>query len=296
MEVQDNGANSEKVLAMPMDGMQPALANFAACNEGIANGFGAMFFNIRDPAFTQTNHPAKRDASKHIPLAAGTVILIAGVAVGVAGVHSFLTVAGSVILIVISYIIYLACGCAFSELREYISNLKHLDDYQQTFSKMAQGRGYFKFSIECYHYETVWRSKRTERRKVVTHRAEELFQPAACCDESGKIESIFDTKNFIFVHYLKRFYFTDDASQGRFVAAFNAFVSRNSRDSFQTYDHQFEIEGYEEFTAFTMLGDAPKSQAKYFLCTLLGLALPYACFFERDVARYDVGLLKRVSL
>lgn len=146
-----------------------------------------MFFNIRDPSFTQTNHPLRQDASKHIPLVAGTVILIAGIVVGAAGVRSFLTVPGSIVLIIISYIIYLACGCAFSELREYISNLKHLDDYQQTYSNMVQGRGYFKFSIECYHYETVWRNKRTERRKVVTHRAEEIFHPSACFDESGKI-------------------------------------------------------------------------------------------------------------
>ena len=130
-----------------------------------------MFFNVRDPSFTQTNHPFRQDASRHIPLLAGTVILIAGIAVGAAGVRSFLTVPGSVILIIISYIIYLACGCAFSELREYLSNMKHLDDYQQTYSNMVQGRGYFKFSIQCYHYETVWRNKRTERRKVVTHTA-----------------------------------------------------------------------------------------------------------------------------
>ena len=28
---------------------------FAACNQGLSNGFGAMFFNIRDPNFTQKN-------------------------------------------------------------------------------------------------------------------------------------------------------------------------------------------------------------------------------------------------
>lgn len=73
-------------------------------------------------------------------------------------------------------------------------------------------------------------------------------------------------------------------------------MGRNTRDSFQSYNHEFEIEGYEEFTAFTMLANASKSQAKFFLFTLVGMVLPYACFFERDVARYDVGLLKRISL
>jgi hypothetical protein len=32
---------------------------------------------------------------------------------------------------------------------------------------------------------------------------------------------------------------------------FERFVSKNRRDQFQTYTHEFEINGYEEFASFT---------------------------------------------
>jgi hypothetical protein len=161
---------------------------------------------------------------------------------------------------------------------------------------MVQGRGFFHFWIECYHYETVRTKKGTSRRKVVTHTANENFQVTATFDESGQIASIMDEKDYIFIHYLKRYYFTDDISQGRFVAAFNGFVHRNTRDSHQNYTHTFEIDGYEEFTSFSVLGEGGRSRATFYIFSLLGLGLPYACIFERFVARYDVGLLKRLTV
>jgi hypothetical protein len=88
----------------------------------------------------------------------------------------------------------------------------------------------------------------------VTHTAEEVFAVTDCFDESGQIASIFDVKSYIFVHYLKRFYFTDDASQNRFTTAFNAFVARNTRDCHQNYSHNFDIQGFEEFTSFSSRG------------------------------------------
>jgi len=39
--------------------------SFNLCNEGIANGFGPMFFNLRDPTFVQKNDPIKQDPSCH---------------------------------------------------------------------------------------------------------------------------------------------------------------------------------------------------------------------------------------
>jgi hypothetical protein len=44
---------------------------------------------------------------------------------------------------------------------------------------------------------------------------------------------------------MKRYYFSDDASQNKFVAAFSNFVARNRRDQYQNYSHNFDIVGYE---------------------------------------------------
>jgi len=155
--------------------------------------------------------------------------------------------------------------------------MKKFDDYQQTYNRMVQGQGFFKFWIECYHYVTVRTKNGTSRRKVVTHTANEVFTVTACFDESGEISSIKDVRSYVFIHYLKRYYFTDDASQQRFIAAFNNFVHRNTRDQYQNYTHTFDINGYEEFVAFTALGENSRSLATFYILTILGLALPYAC-------------------
>ena len=256
------------------------------CNEGIANGFGAMFFNIRDPSFRQTNQPVKQNASLHIVLGVMTGILIAGFVIGGVGFNKFLSMGGSVGIILGSYVLYLILGLCCSDIREYISNTKRNAEYEATYSKMVKGRGFFKFWIECYHYVTVRTKNGTSRRKVVTHTANEIFHVAACFDESGQIGNIIDEKSYIFIHYLRRYYFTDDQSQNRFVAAFNSFVHRNSRDTHQNYSHTFDIEGFEEFAGFTAMGETNRTKCTFYVFNLLGMGLPYACIFERFVARY----------
>lgn len=42
---------------------------------------------------------------------------------------------------------------------------------------MVQGKGYFNFYIECYHYVTHHTKNGTQSRKVVTHTAKEIFRP-----------------------------------------------------------------------------------------------------------------------
>jgi hypothetical protein len=279
-----------------MNGGAPLSINaFHACNEGIANGFGAMFFNIRDPAFLKTNQPVKQDASLHILLAVMTGIMIICFAIAAAGINKYPR-AGTIVLFVVPYVLYLLLGICCSELRQYLHNMKPSAEYVTTYNKMVQGRGFFKFWIECYHYVTVRTKKGTSRRKVVTHTATEVYAVSECFDESGQIGNIFDEKSYIFLHYLKRYYFTDDASQNRFVAAFNGFVHRNTRDCHQNYSHTFDIEGYEEFTGFTPMGGANRTLFTFYLFNFLGMGLPYACLFERFVSRYEIGLLKRLTV
>lgn len=65
---------------------------FAACNQGVANGFGAMYFNIRDPTHTQKNVPVKQSPSMHLPVIIFNLIFFALLAVAVAGYNKFLEV------------------------------------------------------------------------------------------------------------------------------------------------------------------------------------------------------------
>lgn len=58
---------------------------------------------------------------------------------------------------------------------------------------------------------------------------------------------------------------------------FNKFVHDNARDHEQKYYYTFEIEGFEEFTAYSAVGGS-KNCVLFYIFTLLGLALPYSCF------------------
>jgi hypothetical protein len=44
------------------------------------------------------------------------------------------------------------------------------------------------------------------------------------------------------------------------------------------------------------MGQGTKSIIPFHIFTFLGLASPYACIFERLVARYNIGILKRLSV
>jgi hypothetical protein len=44
------------------------------------------------------------------------------------------------------------------------------------------------------------------------------------------------------------------------------------------------------------MGETNRTKFTFYLFNLLGMGLPYACIFERFVARYEVGLLKRLTL
>lgn len=112
--------------------MTPAPLNanaFMACNQGVANGFGAMFFNIRDPSFTQTNQPIKQEPSLHIVLAVVTVILVVCFAVAAAGFNKFISSGGCIALFVVSYVLYLILGLCCSDLRSYLHNMKRNAEY-----------------------------------------------------------------------------------------------------------------------------------------------------------------------
>ena len=158
-----------------MNGLAPNPMNdanaFALCNQGVANGFGPMFFNIRDPTFTQQNVPVKQPSSLHLPVVIFGIIFYGGLITGTLSINRFLEIAVSIIIIVIPYLVYLIVACCCSDIRSFISNSKRFDDYQSTYTKMATGRGYFKFWIECYHYVTVHTRRGSRRRKVVTHTA-----------------------------------------------------------------------------------------------------------------------------
>jgi hypothetical protein len=90
-QISNNGIQNfsqQNMNGMPQN--QPIMDPFMACNQGIANGFGAMFYNMRDQTIQKSNLPVKAESSMHIPILALTLLYIAGVIVGIIGFRVFL--------------------------------------------------------------------------------------------------------------------------------------------------------------------------------------------------------------
>lgn len=161
---------------------------------------------------------------------------------------------------------------------------------------MVNGKGFFSFWIECYHYETRRDSKgRTHRHKVVTHTANQRYNPKVSEDDSGNITGIKDIKKYVFINYLKKFYFADESSAQVYDAAYKSFISSNTRDAHQNYSSTFGIDGFQDEVGFCALGESDHGSCLFYVLTLLGLALPYACILERSVSRYQINIVKRLT-
>ena len=263
-------------------------------NGGVNQGFGENYFN---PNSGKKNIPEKLEPAKHTAIMMVNLLFLALLVTAIIGFNRFLDTGGFIAIIIVPYFFYLFIACCCSDIKGYIEKMKKFDDYQETYDKMVRGKGYFKFHIECYHY--VRRSTRrgqSSSRKVVTHTATENFICAESIDESGQLMNIEDIKNFVFINYLKRYNFVDEQSEARFKDSFKSFVARNTRDKHQSYNHTFMIENHEEIVCYTALGENSKSKVLFYVFTLLGMALPYACIFESSVARYNLGMLKRLRV
>ena len=212
-------------------------------NQGITMGFDQFFFNANDPNIAKTNVPQKMEASMHGKIIISTLILFGGV---IAGIIVIITSKDNFsygcAAIGVGFLTYMVMSITLSTIRGYITNLKKFDDYKLTYDKMVKGRGYFRFWIECYHYKSS-KSKKggSSRKKVVTHTAQENFYPTMSIDESGNVQGIKDIRKYIFINYLKRYYFSDKGSDVKLKSAYNSFVARNKKDQYQNHTNTFEI-------------------------------------------------------
>jgi len=66
-----------------------------------------MFFNIRDPNFGKNNDPVQQSASVHLAVFISTIIFFACLIVALIGLGKFLSVGGTVGLILGPYFLYL---------------------------------------------------------------------------------------------------------------------------------------------------------------------------------------------
>ena len=107
-----------------------------------------MYFNMNDPNVALQNVPQKQDSSMHVSIIVASLIFWRGLILGVLGTsQGFLTVGGTVGIIIATYFFYLICVCCCNDIKGYITNLQKFEDYTNIYDKMVKGKGYFHFFI-----------------------------------------------------------------------------------------------------------------------------------------------------
>ena len=118
---------------------------FKTCHQGIADGFGEMFFNLRDPTFTQKNVPVRQEASYPISISVVSFILFGAVILGAVGFNNFLDIGGTIAIILVAYFFYIIFAFCCSDIITYMGNIKKISDFGENYQKMRNKRGFFKF-------------------------------------------------------------------------------------------------------------------------------------------------------
>jgi hypothetical protein len=166
----------------PQASLDPAIAAGAENFFQQLGGFNAYYYNALDPSLAQKkNIPVQVSGSKHWPVLIGTILFIAALVVMAIGLGKFLKTSSAAGIACGGFAVYLLLSILCSSIRAFIFNLKRLADYESLYNRMRQGRAYFVFFIECYHYKTTThRTKKgtsTRKHKVVTHTARDEFNP-----------------------------------------------------------------------------------------------------------------------
>lgn len=108
----------------------------------------------------------------------------------------------------------------------------------------------------------------------MTHTATENYQPRESIDVSGNVTGIQDITKYVFINYLKKFYFSDPVSEANFNRAYQNFISKNRRDDHQNYSHTFDIPGFQEEVGFCALGEGSHNAFLFYLSAFIGCGLP----------------------
>ena len=152
------------------------------------------------------------------------------------GINHYMDEGSAIGLLVGAYVFYVAIVCIWSDVPKYVSDLTVFRECANQHEEMVRGRGYFTFSIECYHFENR-RDHKGEYSsvKIVTHSAKEDFHPAVSEDGSSALAAIKEANRYVFLHYLKKYEFADDQSTQIYSQTYHDFVTKNRRDDHQTY-------------------------------------------------------------
>jgi hypothetical protein len=254
---------------------------------------------FNDPG--HTNYLREESRSAHCQVIVATCFLIGGIVLAIILKASGSIGLGAMIAIIVaSYLLYLCIGCCCNSTRDYLSNIDKGENFHRYCEMLRTSQGAFEFGVTCYHYEMrmhhTSHGYETRQEKVITHTANEVLTPTFCKDESGPMDRVQAQTNMIFVEYLAKFKFLDPQSQMRFDQFQQNFRARNTRDTHQDFTMVFKINGMVDKRTY-YVGELEHDYYCCFNgCGFIGCLLPYSCWMENKVSRFNAEIIKSVQL
>ena len=152
------------------------------------------------------------------------------------------------------------------------------------------------FKIVCYHYK---RMGKNNRKKVVTHRAEQKFNFSMWTDTSPESQSLSFINNLKIVRmkFYVQYKFSPQA-KSRYATEGNVFYSINKRDQEQSFTKIKQVKGFKKsFLAFTNEENKKPwycSSFNLFLLSLLTIAQVQRITFLRNSTKVTYNFEKYI--
>ena len=107
------------------------------------------------PMAIEVNEPISKPRSHHVLALFSTLLLFACVGVGVYLFLDLIVPIGGLIGIIVGgYILYLIMAVCCNKTGTYLRNSKSFQEYEEFYYKLRDSRAYFRFDVQCYHFET----------------------------------------------------------------------------------------------------------------------------------------------
>lgn len=256
---------------------------------------GTIYFNEKE-SFTseKVQSTVNLGTDKHICVLILNIIVI-GVAVAAFVIITMFNmppwIAGQ--MVGIPYLLYFFLGICINTIKTFLGNIKEMEHVERAYNILKQSQGHIRFEAECYHWTTG-----KHRRKIVTHKATEIFPLRGCFDESEDFVSLKQNYGYLFFQLSKCFYFGDQNSQNLFLTAFNNFKAANVADKYQSYKHVLDIPTPEMEGAFGIItagGTGGCLKVLYYIFFLIGLGFPFLTFVECKMGRFTINSVKKLT-
>ena len=204
---------------------------------------------------------------------------------------------------------YLIESIFLSTTLKYVCNASDENASESIVATMKCAAPIFRMHVECYHYETRYRSVTTTdsdgkthtrqesyQERVTTHTASAPIRYHSWTDSSTSVHGLGDFP-LVKMEMHKSYEFADAETHRSFQQQRLLFRRMHDRDRHQSYSERFEVPGFKSNVLSCANGVKPPllNCGCFFLATILTVNWPFRYWLERNSVKTSIAIRKRVS-